>query len=235
MPEYARIFVVRDIAAVHRGFADVLLAATALERRSPGVATFTIRTVTRAYEQFNAELDAIAKLSATRSVQEIRQRIDATRQRRNTGRGGPNLRGAIRSRPLTREAGLATGAVGIAAIAPLEKLRNPLAPQYGSYWRAQEEGSSRNLGNRRGLFFGAGYGGGGTPADPGFAGGGGPHPLFATGGQLGQRGLPLARFRHPIPARHFIRDGANISRIAWERDVRALERLTVRRLASALR
>lgn len=241
MPEYARIFVIEDIARIHRAFSETLIEAAALERRAPGAAAATLRTLQRAYADFNAELDVIAKRSAVRSTQEIRHRIDSTRSRRGTGRGQPHLRSAIRSRALGRVRGLSTGAVGVADVHVLEELKNPLAPQYGSYWLAQEEGTRANIGNRRGLFFGPGYSGGGAPADPAHQGGGGPHPLFATGGQMGAvgagtgRGLPLAKIRRPVPARHFIRDGANRSRIAWEREIRLLEARTVQRLASVIR
>lgn len=262
MARYARIFVVSDIAEVHRAFdRDFrLLEQLALVERAgnlPQTGVATMRLLELAYANFNRELDDLAKRTAASATDLIKERIRATRARNrgDTGRGA-HMRNMVRSRPLPRIGGLASGAVGVADLDVLDSLRNPLG-NYGPYWRAQEygTGSTEVPAQKgrviRGYFFGRGFGG--TPEVPReeYRGlGVGPAPIFvgagagsAAFGGVGFSGGPgrsggrggYGTISVELPGRHFIRDGANAARIQWLNGLRATEYRAQRALRAATR
>jgi hypothetical protein len=86
----------------------------------------------------------------------------------------------------------------------------------------------------RGYFYGPGLGGNPEVPRAQYAGGGGPHPIFVSAnsqrsiyGSIGYGGGGGARggvggygtIGREIPARHFIRDGADQARAVWLRGI----------------
>jgi hypothetical protein len=260
--QYARIFVVADIADVHRAFdRDMRLAERIIQvekaARLPPTAAATLLLLERAYVDFNRRLNELARTTAGQATASIKQRIQATRalNRGDTGRG-THLRNAVRSRPLRPAGRLATGAVGVGDLAVLDALVNPVGG-YGPYWRAQEYGTgtaevpAQKGRVIRGYFFGRGFGG--TPERPQqqFRGlGVGPHPIFVSAsagaaafgalgfggghGTGGGRG-GYGTISVELPGRHFIRDGANAAERNWRQALRAIEFQTLRDLRAITR
>ena len=253
MATYQRIFTLPRVGSVHREFAEILALAKAvdLERRALGLPPNTVATqqvIRRAYLKFNEELDTLAVATAKEATAAIRRRLKATQVRVDT-RLGPHLSGGIKSRPLHRFGTIATGEVGIADEAALDRVLNPTSPQYGPYWRAQEYGTGQSAPGQPavpsqigrvlyGFFYGAGLGGNPEVPRAQYAGGGGPHPIFVSaksqrsiygslgfGGGGGQRGGVggLGTIGHEIEGRHFIRDGADDARTAWRRGIARVE------------
>jgi hypothetical protein len=266
VPRYVRVFSLADVAELHRAFdRDFTLAerVIAAERRAglPPTAINTLRLLEVAYADMNRGLDALAKRTAVEATAAIKQRIAATRARNrgDTGRG-QHLRNAVKSRALPRVAGLATGEVGVADVAVLDALVNPIGG-YGSYWRAQEYGTGvdspfgpipSQVGRViRGYFFGRGFSGTPEPPREQYRGlGVGPSPIFvgARAGAAAFGGLGFAggagrqggkggygTISVDLPGRHFVRDGADVARTNWLRGIRAIEWDTRRALRAATR
>jgi hypothetical protein len=105
------------------------------------------------------------------------------------GSGRKRLEDAIKSDAL----GL--GAVGIASI---EKLDTVVGLDGRPFWRTQEFGSTHNVGR---VVYGLFQPGGSLPSQQQFR----QHPVFIAG-----QGGPM-RIERPIPARHFLRDGAGVA------------------------
>lgn len=242
MATYERIFVIPDVGRTHILFRDLFRLAEQIEKeagRTPGAprAAATMRELLRAYASFNSQLDDLAKVTAAAATKEIRRQIGLTAVRPDTG-VKPHLRDLIRCRPLRPAGKLATGTVGIADIDWLNKAINPASPEYGTYWMAQEFGSTAQVGRViRGFFFGSGYGGAPSAPQAQYAGGGGPHPIFVTarsqralygdsgfsGGAGSQGGVGgFGTIRHPIRPRHFIQKGADQALGEWRRGIRLI-------------
>jgi hypothetical protein len=266
MALYVRTFVVENVATIHRRYAasfrlvEDLIAAERAAGVPPSVSTLSL--LEASYVRFNRDLDALAKRTAITATDNIKQRIRATRalNRGDTGRG-QHLRNAIRSAALPRIGGLATGAVGVADVAILDALRNPIG-RWGPYWQAQEYGTAAESARGevpkqkgrviRGAFFGRGFSGDPSPPDPNFQGlRVGPHPIFVSSragaallqaaGFSGARGVGkkggvaggFGTISVELPGRHFIRDGANLARTEWLSGMRALEFRALRDLRAA--
>lgn len=247
MALYERAFVVENAAQIHKLFQTTILEAEAVERlqrrRGLSVAGATRRNLLRAYGTWQREMDDLSRATAAEATKAIKEKLKTTAKRPDTG-VGPHLRDLIRCRPLS-VGGFTTGSVGIADIGELNKAVNPLGPQYGPYWFAQEEGSTRNVGREiTGFFFGTGYAGPPSPPDPAQSR---QHPIFVTGAQgaaafggagfdggagvAGGRGRRML-IQRPIQARHFIRDGANQARGAWFAGLRRIEDEALARLVA---
>lgn len=121
---------------------------------------------------------------------------------------GPHLSSRIHSLPLPTE--LPAGAIGYGDIGQLDTAIDPDYPESGSYWRAQEYGSDAAVGRIVVGFFQPGFA---APSEGEFR----RHPYFtAAGGFDAARGrlpgeegsAPAMRIKRPIPAKHFLRDGA---------------------------
>lgn len=235
MPVYQRIFSIGDIADIHLEFRNAVRLTDAIERLRPGFAAATRGELLRAYSQFNRDLNDLAQATARNATAQIVQRLNATAVRPDTGTR-PHLRNLIRSRPLKRFGAIATGEVGVADEQYLNRAIDPMTPQYGTYWRAQEFGNPSMQGREVfGYFTGPGY----TPPftrpqaarnrqDPRFwaAAAGARGPRGGKGGKL--------RIQHVPKPRHFIRDGANLAEAVWRAEVRAIEQRTVARLGAVL-
>lgn len=238
---YERIFVIPEVARVHELFDELFTVIAALERqqrqlRSPVVAGLAAqeRQAVIAYAQFNRDLDDVSRQAAAAAKEAMVRKLRSTARRPDAGRR-VRLEQLLDARPLSPAGKLATGVVGIA---PHEKLDR------AEYWHTQEEGYAGNVGRRlQGFYFGPGGAGRGRvphglsgrlrslagtqigfPADPQYAGGGGPHPIFQTGPGPG---MTIA---HPIVGRHFIRDGANEALVDWRLGVNRVQARAIRAL-----
>lgn len=235
MARYARGFILASSATTHRLFQEAIRSAELLERRSPGTAAVTITQLTAAYGRWQLELERIAVAAAKDADARMRQRLAATRKRPDT-RVKPKLRDNLVSRPLP--GAIEVGSVGVADVDRLDKVVNPLYPDYGPYWRAQEDGSRAAVGKRvKGYFYGGGYT---TPDVPRaqYVGGRGPHPIFVTASRLpGRRGGSggPGLIQHGVQPRHFIRDGAAAAAADWRAALRANEREAIASIRSILR
>ena len=144
MPVYVREFVIDRVGQVHLAYGQAIALAEQVEREyarlgRPGRGGATARELRRAYATFNDELDAVAKATARDAQQRMRAQLRATRKRPETG-VAPHLLAALNARPERPLGKLATGVVGVADVAELDKVVNPLGPQYGPYWRAGRRG-----------------------------------------------------------------------------------------------
>jgi hypothetical protein len=135
-------------------------------------------------------IDRVAAQTAALADQEIKQRIIATQVRPDAGAAGrPRLRDAIVCRPLTIPGG---GGVGIGDLSELDRVADASGQ---AFWRAQEFGSTHNVGREvKGLF----QPGNSRPSASEFRN----HPVFTPG-----RG-PKMIIQRPIPERAFLREGA---------------------------
>lgn len=191
------------------------------------------------YRHFNARLARIERDTARDATVAIRQQIKATKIRAAsvTGQMAKHVRCAPLIIPGARS--LHTGSVGIVDEQHMDKAVNPLSPDAGSYWRAQEYGSSAHLGREIwGVFTDKGFGNPEPPRSQ-YAGGGGPGKRFVTtrmgreafgglgfsgglgkrGGSGGGRGI----IQNPLKPRHFIRDGTSIAEADWRKDMARAE------------
>ena len=250
MPVYVREFVIDRVGQVHLAYGQAIALAEQVEREyarlgRPGRGQATARELRRAYATFNDELDAVAKATARDAQQRMRAQLRATRKRPETG-VAPHLLAALKARSEHPLGKLATGVVGVADVAELDKVVNPLGPQYGPYWRAQEEGTTRHVGRTvYGFFTRRGYGEPWARPDPSQNR---RHPIFVPGATVRALGARTARgpgsrggrggkmtIRNPIEARHFIRDGAAAAEAEWRRAIANVEAAAVARLRRAMR
>lgn len=185
-----------------------LLAEAAVVARELSGAEAAAVTELAATVRAGATVAAIETAKAADSA--IRHRLDITRKRPEAGAfagGRKRLNEGVHSEPL------GDGAVGIGSI---EDLDSVVGKDGRPFWRAQEEGTSANVGRE---IFGTFEGPGLTPAPPDdslFR----VHPIFTPGDGIAAGGGVI---RRPIPARHFVRDGAAIAVIFREDQFRAIE------------
>jgi len=243
MANYVRIFSVNNVAEIHKGYLDGIRLAREIEgtylragnATRAAAAGATLRELQRAYADFNADLDRVAKETAANARKAIRHQIAATRVRPDTG-NGPHLRDVIRARPIHRFGIIATGEVGVADVDVLDALVNPNTPQYGPYWRSQEYGyqfRGKQLTGVIGGFYGPGFGSGPFRADSRYAGRPGPHPLFLPGavaggiaasvGHSAPKGGGLVVFSTPLKRRGFIAKGADAAEVVWRAQLARVE------------
>lgn len=157
-----------------------------------------------------AEVAIAGTLTAKAADSAIEHRIDLTRKRPEAGA----FRGARkRLNEGVRSEALGGGAVGVGSIEDLESV---VGKDGRPFWRAQEEGTSANVGR---TIFGTFEGPGTTPGPPNQAEFR-VHPVFTPGDGLA---AGVGTIRRPIPARHFLRDGAAIALIFREDQFRAIE------------
>jgi hypothetical protein len=152
--------------------------------------------VRKAYQDMVRDYELLAKQGAMKADTFVRDRLRQTAVRPPaTG----SLAAAVHSEPLKLP--FPGGGVGIANIGMLDKG----AFDQGSYWRAQEYGTTAHVGRRVVGFFEPGRA---KPSAAQFRN----HPFFeqAKRGKSGkaQKGTPAMVIRRPIHARHFLRDGA---------------------------
>lgn len=258
MALYRRTLTLPDVAGLHLRFNRAIRLAEeneAIYARAgqPQVAAATRRELLRAYADFSRGLDLIAKETAKLATRAVKAELASSRRRPDTGHT-PHLRNAIISRPLRRFGTVATGEVGIGDIEVLDAVVNPYGPQYGPYWRAQEQGTTHQAGR---VVYGGFYGSGGAPGpfkpDTAFRSPNqGPHPVFisthAARGALSAAGFggrgPGAKggagggkmtISVELQPRRFIAKGAAVAAAQWRADLARLEQATDRRLAAVVR
>lgn len=252
MANYARIFSVENVGHIHLQYGKAIalarqtvqVYARAGMKTQAAASEAALREIQRAYADFNADLDRVAKQTAAVARNAIRHEIARTRLRPDTG-NGPHLRDQIRVRPIHRFGPLATGEVGVADIEVLDLLVNPMGPQYGPYWRSQEYGykfRGKQVTGIIGGFYGPGFGSGPFRADSAYAGRPGPHPLFLPGnvaagvaasvGFGAPKGGGLVKFRTPLKPRLFIQRGAAVAEAQWRAELAAIEKQQDSRLRS---
>jgi hypothetical protein len=249
---YRRVFSVPDVAVRHQEFLAAIKTAEAVEAAwaragKPGVAAGTVRTLRAAYLDFNRGLDQLATDTAAEARRTIVSILKAKQKRPTTGMGA-HLSTAIVCRPIHDFGSLGTGEVGIADIQLLDRVVNPFGPQYGPYWRAIEQGSTRAVGRTLiGGFFSTGLAAGPFAPDPNqFR----RHPIFVTGAQgraayggaghsggFGAQGGggKLMKIRRRIEPQHFIRDGADLVEVRWRAGLAAVEQRAMREIAAVTR
>lgn len=260
MTQFQRIFVVSDVADVHRLFAEAFRAAREADRAlaAAGLATrsqATLAELRAAYLAFNDGLRTHAQATAHDADRRMKRILKDKQVRPDTGLS-PHLSSLIKSRPVSVIGhGIETGAVGIASEDSLNKAINPTSPQYGPYWRAQEYGTGSpevvsQIGRTiYGYFYGTGLVGPSRPQSQ-YAGGRGPHPIFVSsssaqaagaevgisnygGGKRGGKG-GKGVIQKEIEGKHFIRDGANEALAEWRLGMRQIEQSTISRLQSVV-
>lgn len=110
-----------------------------------------------------------------------------------------------------RSEALGDGAVGVGSI---EELDTVVGPDGRPFWRTQEHGSTHNVGR---VVFGFFQPGSSLPSQQQFR----QHAIFVAG-----PGGPM-HIQRPIPARHFMRDGAAAAEQFRERQFREVEGVAV--------
>lgn len=127
----------------------------------------------------------------------VRDRLRQTQKRADTP-GPAHLRDKIVARPIPST--FPAGAVGIGDLDTLETAVNPRTG--GVYWRAQEFGLPVSMrGKPAPGYFMPGM----SPPNPQ----GGRHPYFEQ--MPYARGMPALVRTRPVPARHYLRDGAQLA------------------------
>lgn len=236
MPPYVRGYAIVDVGETHQRFARIFTLLEASRRRGQPVGALQVE-VQAVYREFNRELRAAAELGARAAQAAMRDRLDQTRLRPETD-ARPHLKSLLIARALPPRGSVELGAVGVADIAQLEKAIDPDYPQHGTYWRAQEQGTSKHVGREiRGYFHGGGKG----PDKPraAFAGGGTMfhHPEFSPStiflGPQGGRG-GAGTIMVPLRPRRFIARGADDGYAEWLTAIKAAEAQAATRLARTL-
>lgn len=147
-----------------------------------------------------------AVTTARESERAIIDRINKTRVRPIDGsEERKRLEDGVQSEPLT------LGAVGVASI---EALDSVVGIDGKPFWRAQEYGSTHNVGR---VIIGLFQPGNSLPDQQLFR----QHPVFV----VGQGGA--MRIQRPIPARHFLRDGTAAAALFRERQFSEIESIAV--------
>lgn len=236
MATYVDVFVTQNVATIHRLFGELMAEAEAVDRRSIALGGGPRSVATRAeiakvYGQVRRELDELARRTSLQATQRIRFYFQRSARRPPTGIGGVHLRDLFRCRPLPRIAGFPTGSVGIADVDVLNRAVDPLYPDAGEYWRAQEYGTTHQAGRQvRGFFYGPGF----TNATRPIGGHPGDQPLFVPSsilqGPRGDRRGGLMTIGREIAPRHFIRDGSAAALANWRAGMRQIDQGAARQL-----
>lgn len=249
MARYKRIFAVRGIAQLQVDIVEAIALAEQLERVRPGTGAATAIRYRKVLLELNRGLEDIARKTAVDANRSINRWITKTKSGRPNTHNNPGLRKGIRSRPLGRHGAISTGEVGVADLDVLDDLVNPRYPQYGPYWRAQEQGTLHQKGRVvYGGFYDPGMAGGPYRADPAQSR---RHPIFVSAkvagaayASLGFRGGPGPRggkgggkmtIGEELKPRRFIERGANEAEIRWRAEVAALEARVVSQLRPTVR
>lgn len=213
-----------DVVQTHREFATTLAEvrafnAWAARKGQPQLLALETR-LQQAYAIFNRNLDRAATIGAQAAARGMKGVLKQTQLRPDTDRK-PHLRELLHSKPAVIPGlrGFATGSVAIGDIDQLEKAIDPDFPQHGSYWRAQNYGTTAHVGREIHGFF---HGPGGSMSRPlaALAGGGTMQhdPMFSPSSKIsGPRGGGGGRgmIRVPLKPRHFIERGRDAGYGEW--------------------
>lgn len=189
------------------GGLELLAEAAAIARDLPGAEATAIAELIATVE---AEVTVAGAATAKVADDAIRHRIDITRKRPEAGAysgARKRLNEGVHSEALGE------GAVGVGKIDDLDSV---VGRDGRPFWRAQEEGTSANIGR---FIYGT-FEGPGVPISPPDSSQFRVHPVFTPGGGLAAGG---GYIRRPIPARHFLRDGTAIALIFREDEFRQIE------------
>jgi hypothetical protein len=197
----------------------IYIQKTLLDARSDFLAAGDAATAARIaviFDAFVTRIRKIAERTAELAEERIKDRIEATRVRPDTGRGRLKLKNMVRAEAWDPTGNIATGTVVIGIHEFLDRL---------PYWRAQEWGF-RYSHTPKGFFAGPGYGGVFLPNPADFR----LHPLFipSSKGRAFQR-APV------IGARHFMRDGTDAAVTYWRAETQAAINQTATQLTRLLR
>lgn len=236
MPTFVRGFVIPDVVTVHELFQRCMTDADRLilEERAAGRSVGGPKLLAElriAYRDFNLGLRYAADKAAARATKGMIERLKAGRMR-PSAESVPALEDLVQAMPLSLGQ-FETGSVGVANIEMLNRAINPHSRGYGPYWRAIEYGTGQGgvpsqVGRiLYGSFTGPG-GGGPTRPLPEYAGGGGPHPIFMSGGGGstrvdGERVVGLGTIGKEIQAKHFIKFGADEASLQWRAEIAAVQ------------
>lgn len=256
MSTYVRGFVITDVAQVHRAYQKLMAdleELVILERQASGGrslgrgftsgmfkgaanAAAALADVRISYRDFNQGLQRIARKTAATAEKDMIEKLTSDQRRPEKG-GSTSLRHLLRAAPLPPIAGYQTGAVGVADVAELNRAINPYSRSYGPYWRAVEYGTGQ-AGVRSqigrilyGSFTGAGGSGPTAPSQEME----GQHPIFISAGQkkLSPRGF--GTIGREVPAKHFIKYGADAAAVQWREELTALQQRAIDELSSVAR
>lgn len=162
--------------------------------------------VRQAFLRLLTELEGIAVIISRQAEAAIKEKERTSRVRPDGARGDSLNDYVGESHPIP-------GVEGSVGINYEPKLENG-----ASWWWTNEEGYRGNLGRKFiGAFQDAGYSGGSRPNPGEFR----EHPLL-TIGKVKNSGK--GTIRRPIPARRFVRDGANDVKPEWHKQVQAARR-----------
>jgi hypothetical protein len=172
------------------------------------------------YRQLIRDFAKLSELSARESEKLIRERVNATQVRpKSNPRASRRIAPAVHSRPRPPVL-LPGGEVDVGDLAALDLAAvDPKYRSSGEYWRAQEYGTHAHVGRLVRGFFTDSRGGGGAryAPDPSERRN---HPYFdqVSAGSDGKypKGTPAMLIERPIEARHFMRDGFNLT-VTWHR------------------
>lgn len=223
MAHFVTFFASSDVAATHREFAAALREVRAYNswarsHGQPQRLELEAR-LNRAYAVFSRDVDRAAHVGARAAEQGMKDILKRTQLRPDTDRK-PHLRDLLTARPVTPPGlhGIATGAVGVADVEKLDRAVDPDFAHDGTYWRAQNYGTTKHVGR---FIFGY-FHGGGSVSKPlaSMAGGGSPQhdPMFSPTSQIsgprGGIGGP-GEIHVPLKPRRFVEGGARIGERAW--------------------
>jgi hypothetical protein len=227
--QYTLLFVVRGFARLTEAVAAAESRILTDGGRTPQERQRDGQRIRRAYTEYERSLTEIAKRISVIAEREIKAKERSSRVRPDTrGDGGPRLnKGVGKSRAITA----IPGTVGVND--------HEWAVSHGvDWWWTNEVGYSGHIGRVvHGFFYDAGWSGRARP-DPsrsrehplfrpeGFQRASGYRQLDSGGAALRKRarkrpkgGRPGMLIANPIPARHFVREGALTAERHWHTEV----------------
>lgn len=209
MADYYQRFVIPEVPEVYGMFIKTIRDA----QRRGLIATADYLTLL--FGEYRDSMISLSLRTAEVADASIQAAIKSSAKRSEQTKPG-GLLDRVHSEPIRADAGL----VGVG------RLDGPDGMDNLAYWRAQEYGLEEGFVGRvlHGFFYDAG---GANPTKPEH--GRGDQPYFApdAGGGFGT-------IRHPIQARHFMRDGTNTAAKFWLREQRRINTNFRRRLETAL-
>lgn len=234
-----RGMIISDVDAVHQEFAKVIADAgrlADLEKRlnEDYGATEMLRVLKDTYDAFNTNLRLVSARAAEEATKGMRERIMSDRRRPSSG-SIPPLEDLAEASSLPAEGSYQSGGVGVGNVDLLNRAINPHSRGYRSYWRAIEYGTGAGpvpsqIG--RILYGSFTSAGGSDPTAPiaEYAGGGGPHPVFISGGiqsssmsQSGTRVVGFGTIGAEIKGKHYIEFGTANAAIEWREGIANLQ------------
>lgn len=234
-----RGMIITDVAEVHQEFQKVIDDAERLvdlEKRlnEDFGGAEALKVLKDTYASFNTNLKLVSARAADEATKGMRERIMSDRRRPSSG-SIPPLEDLAEASPLAPIGSYQSGGVGVGNVDLLNRAINPHSRGYRSYWRAIEYGTGAGpVPSQVGRIL---YGsftsaGGADPTAPiaGYAGGGGPHPVFISGGiqsssmsASGTRVVGFGTIGVEIKGKHYIEFGTANAAIEWREGIADLQ------------